>query len=90
MTTSTDSAAAIGLPDQPFIDGDYQIAGNSVNGLPAGAHLAHITLVPAHVLSKPHQELFVSVDEAPGLCVPLYMSGPRQLVESWIVDRRIS
>lgn len=90
MTTASLPAAAIGLPEEPFIEGEYLIAGNKVNGLPAGAHPARIVPVPARHSSKPHQELLVSVDEAPGLCVPLYMTGPRHLVESWIVDRRIS
>lgn len=79
MTTSTDSAAGRGLPDERFPAGWYCIKGNSDNRLPRGEHEAFIRPIPAS------SRLYMEVE----ICgfLPMHFSGPRTTIEAMIVAR---
>lgn len=79
MTTSTNSAAEIGLPEERFPAGWYCIRGNSDNRLPAGEHEAFIRPLPAS------SRLYMEVEI--GGFVPMHFAGPRATIEAMIVAK---
>lgn len=87
MTTATAPANAAGLSKEPFPAGDYLISGNGMNRLPAGAHVAYVAPVPQHGGRKSRQQLGLWVHPAPSSGLPICMTGPRQLIESWIIEK---
>lgn len=86
MTTSTNSAAGIGLPEKPFNAGRYLIAGNSINLQPAGAaHVVYIVPAPDDP-ELPRPEQWLAVWRMIGNASHRMIIGIREAIEASIIE----